>query len=245
MVTAASWLRPLRTNTLLTGSENMKLPAPDCIKGTSQEAAAGTVGRWSPKLTNVTLFPPNSHVGAQVKLQRRTCVFQAQTGFLLQTSWCIKLFPNQRINTVCSQLLCDAGLFLQNYMCVDLVNERFLIWILEQTETSSIPLVWWITMDQNTDFVFLFSSPQVVYATNQSMISSNHNWDMCSDSSYCLCAGLTTEGLYRVCGNKTDQDNLQKLFDQGKTHLSAELRRDGYRIQIFFKYRPNTVDTTE
>uniref|UniRef100_A0A1A8N9J9 Rho GTPase activating protein 5 n=2 Tax=Nothobranchius rachovii TaxID=451742 RepID=A0A1A8N9J9_9TELE len=26
--------------------------------------------------------------------------------------------------------------------------------------------------------------------------------------------GLTTEGLYRVCGNKTDQDNLQKLFDQ-------------------------------
>ncbi|XP_015230758.1 PREDICTED: rho GTPase-activating protein 5 isoform X1 [Cyprinodon variegatus] len=26
--------------------------------------------------------------------------------------------------------------------------------------------------------------------------------------------GLTTEGLYRVSGNKTDQDNLQKLFDQ-------------------------------
>ncbi|MEQ2195172.1 Rho GTPase-activating protein 5 [Xenoophorus captivus] len=26
--------------------------------------------------------------------------------------------------------------------------------------------------------------------------------------------GLTTEGLYRVSGNKTDQDNLQKQFDQ-------------------------------
>lgn len=32
-------------------------------------------------------------------------------------------------------------------------------------------------------------------------------------------AGLTTEGLYRVSGNKTDQDNIQKQFDQGKTHL--------------------------
>lgn len=33
-----------------------------------------------------------------------------------------------------------------------------------------------------------------------------------------LCfAGLTTEGLYRVSGNKTDQDNIQKQFDQGKT----------------------------
>lgn len=28
-------------------------------------------------------------------------------------------------------------------------------------------------------------------------------------------AGLTTEGLYRVSGNKTDQDNIQKQFDQG------------------------------
>ncbi|GLD71799.1 rho GTPase-activating protein 5 [Lates japonicus] len=26
--------------------------------------------------------------------------------------------------------------------------------------------------------------------------------------------GLTTEGLYRVSGNKTDQDNIQKQFDQ-------------------------------
>ncbi|KAK5886979.1 hypothetical protein CesoFtcFv8_017956 [Champsocephalus esox] len=26
--------------------------------------------------------------------------------------------------------------------------------------------------------------------------------------------GLTTEGVYRVSGNKTDQDNIQKLFDQ-------------------------------
>lgn len=32
-------------------------------------------------------------------------------------------------------------------------------------------------------------------------------------------AGLTTEGLYRVSGNKTDQDNIQKQFDQGKTRL--------------------------
>lgn len=32
-------------------------------------------------------------------------------------------------------------------------------------------------------------------------------------------AGLTTEGLYRVSGNKTDQDNIQKLFDQGEAHL--------------------------
>lgn len=30
-------------------------------------------------------------------------------------------------------------------------------------------------------------------------------------------AGLTTEGLYRVSGNKTDQDNIQKLFDQGES----------------------------
>lgn len=29
-------------------------------------------------------------------------------------------------------------------------------------------------------------------------------------------AGLTTEGLYRVSGNKTDQDNIQKQFDQGQ-----------------------------
>lgn len=29
--------------------------------------------------------------------------------------------------------------------------------------------------------------------------------------------GLTTEGLYRVSGNKTDQDNIQKLFDQDHT----------------------------
>lgn len=28
--------------------------------------------------------------------------------------------------------------------------------------------------------------------------------------------GLCTEGLYRVSGNKTDQDNIQKQFDQGK-----------------------------
>lgn len=32
-------------------------------------------------------------------------------------------------------------------------------------------------------------------------------------------AGLTTEGLYRVSGNKTDQDNIQKLFDQGEARL--------------------------
>lgn len=31
-------------------------------------------------------------------------------------------------------------------------------------------------------------------------------------------AGLTTEGLYRVSGNKTDQDNIQKQFDQGNTN---------------------------
>ena len=30
-------------------------------------------------------------------------------------------------------------------------------------------------------------------------------------------SGLTTEGLYRVSGNKTDQDNIQKQFDQGNT----------------------------
>lgn len=34
--------------------------------------------------------------------------------------------------------------------------------------------------------------------------------------------GLTTEGLYRVSGNKTDQDNIQKLFDQGEAHLGWE-----------------------
>lgn len=36
-------------------------------------------------------------------------------------------------------------------------------------------------------------------------------------------AGLTTEGLYRVSGNKTDQDNIQKQFDQGDA-LAAGLR---------------------
>ncbi|XP_075469278.1 rho GTPase-activating protein 5 [Ascaphus truei] len=32
-------------------------------------------------------------------------------------------------------------------------------------------------------------------------------------------SGLSTEGLYRVSGNKTDQDNIQKQFDQGKWPL--------------------------
>ena len=32
-------------------------------------------------------------------------------------------------------------------------------------------------------------------------------------------SGLTTEGLYRVSGNKTDQDNIQKQFDQGTQPL--------------------------
>lgn len=31
--------------------------------------------------------------------------------------------------------------------------------------------------------------------------------------------GLCTEGLYRVSGNKTDQDNIQKQFDQGNRLL--------------------------
>lgn len=31
--------------------------------------------------------------------------------------------------------------------------------------------------------------------------------------------GLCTEGLYRVSGNKTDQDNIQKQFDQGNGKL--------------------------
>ncbi|XP_061890305.1 rho GTPase-activating protein 5-like [Entelurus aequoreus] len=34
---------------------------------------------------------------------------------------------------------------------------------------------------------------------------------------FLLCgAGLSTEGLYRVSGNKTDQDNIQKHFDQDR-----------------------------
>ncbi|KAF3845506.1 hypothetical protein F7725_008669 [Dissostichus mawsoni] len=37
--------------------------------------------------------------------------------------------------------------------------------------------------------------------------------DKCVD--YIERTGLTTEGVYRVSGNKTDQDNIQKLFDQG------------------------------
>lgn len=36
--------------------------------------------------------------------------------------------------------------------------------------------------------------------------------DKCVD--YIERTGLTTEGLYRVSGNKTDQDNIQKQFDQ-------------------------------
>lgn len=32
--------------------------------------------------------------------------------------------------------------------------------------------------------------------------------------------GLCTEGLYRVSGNKTDQDNIQKQFDQGKKMIT-------------------------
>lgn len=40
-----------------------------------------------------------------------------------------------------------------------------------------------------------------------------------------LLLGLCTEGLYRVSGNKTDQDNIQKQFDQGMV----------YKIKSFFK----------
>lgn len=44
--------------------------------------------------------------------------------------------------------------------------------------------------------------------------------------------GLTTEGLYRVSGNKTDQDNIQKLFDQGEAHLSWRPAEAASRLRL-------------
>lgn len=49
-------------------------------------------------------------------------------------------------------------------------------------------------------------------------------------------AGLTTEGLYRVSGNKTDQDNIQKLFDQGATRLHTHTHthtRGNVNLSVF------------
>lgn len=54
---------------------------------------------------------------------------------------------------------------------------------------------------------------------------------VCMYKSLCISLffiGLCTEGLYRVSGNKTDQDNIQKQFDQGEV----------YRIKSFFNYFP-------
>lgn len=31
--------------------------------------------------------------------------------------------------------------------------------------------------------------------------------------------GLSTEGIYRVSGNKSEMESLQRQFDQGKCHL--------------------------
>ena len=49
--------------------------------------------------------------------------------------------------------------------------------------------------------------------------------------------GLTTEGLYRVSGNKTDQDNIQKQFDQGKmlTYLHTRSQHNLHKSPVGYK----------
>lgn len=51
---------------------------------------------------------------------------------------------------------------------------------------------------------------------------------VCIKACIFILLGLCTEGLYRVSGNKTDQDNIQKQFDQGEV----------YKIKSFFNYFP-------
>jgi len=58
-------------------------------------------------------------------------------------------------------------------------------------------------------------------------------------SEVCLVsAGLTTEGLYRVSGNKTDQDNIQKLFDQGTEHLHLDRAHEHPMVTAISGLRP-------
>lgn len=38
----------------------------------------------------------------------------------------------------------------------------------------------------------------------------------------CFTSGLSTEGIYRVSGNKSEMESLQRQFDQGKAHSPAE-----------------------
>ncbi|KAJ8394262.1 hypothetical protein AAFF_G00048450 [Aldrovandia affinis] len=50
--------------------------------------------------------------------------------------------------------------------------------------------------------------------------------------------GLTTEGLYRVSGNKTDQDNIQKQFDQV---MDVAVNAVAGALKAFFAYLPDPL----
>ncbi|KAJ0063206.1 hypothetical protein NL108_013376, partial [Boleophthalmus pectinirostris] len=57
--------------------------------------------------------------------------------------------------------------------------------------------------------------------------------------------GLTTEGLYRVSGNKTDQDNIQKLFDQDHSidfvALDVAINAAAGALKAFFADLPDPL----
>ncbi|KAJ0009210.1 hypothetical protein NQD34_016625 [Periophthalmus magnuspinnatus] len=57
--------------------------------------------------------------------------------------------------------------------------------------------------------------------------------------------GLTTEGLYRVSGNKTDQDNIQKLFDQDHSidfvTLDVAINAAAGALKAFFADLPDPL----
>nr|XP_020467205.1 rho GTPase-activating protein 5 isoform X1 [Monopterus albus]XP_020467206.1 rho GTPase-activating protein 5 isoform X1 [Monopterus albus]XP_020467207.1 rho GTPase-activating protein 5 isoform X1 [Monopterus albus] len=57
--------------------------------------------------------------------------------------------------------------------------------------------------------------------------------------------GLTTEGLYRVCGNKTDQDNIQKQFDQDHNidfvAMDVAVNAVAGALKAFFADLPNPL----
>lgn len=40
----------------------------------------------------------------------------------------------------------------------------------------------------------------------------------CADFGSFCSPGLSTEGIYRVSGNKSEMESLQRQFDQGNTH---------------------------
>lgn len=40
---------------------------------------------------------------------------------------------------------------------------------------------------------------------------------------FMFCSGLNTEGLYRVSGNKSEMESMQKQFEQGEWDLPSPL----------------------